>query len=355
MPEGVRNWITRLRSLTADQIEWILGWLPVDEIVHMPATGPYFLLMGLRSIQPYAPYRILRQLGRCQIVPKDEDLITYVVEICSDAQFSEDVVRQIWSECWYLGSNTRVHDLSKGEVEPGYAIWYGKRVTMNNESERPAKRPHVQEFVDTSQEQWAWVAKEKDYWATISKLENQARAIKFESGLQAAEDEGEKKRLAQENEALRAQLREMRIAVEMPVRSERDQKIIGNLRQKVHDYATDLTKAEKDLAKARARMVQLGKDVEEQTRLARQAKQSYNKEVAILRKELATLENEMGQQVKDFKTEREHCYALINKLEENVLNLQNRNNMAMQVVEVREQQIGRLLQEKGAIKLRIKK
>ncbi|XP_070034453.1 uncharacterized protein [Nicotiana tomentosiformis] len=226
---------------------------------------------------------------------------------------------------------------------------------MNNESERPAKRPHVQEFIDTSQEQWAWVAKEKDYWATISKLENQVRAIKFESGLQAAEDEGEKKRLAQENEALRAQLREMRIAVETPVRSERDQKIIGNLRQKVHDYATDLTKAEKDLAKARARMVQLGKDVEEQTRLARQAKQSYNKEVAILRKELATLENEMGQQVKDFKTEREHCYALINKLEENVLNLQNRNNIAMQVVEVREQQIGRLLQEKGSIKLRIKK
>ncbi|XP_009600317.1 uncharacterized protein [Nicotiana tomentosiformis] len=79
MPEGVKDWISRLRFITADKIEWTLGWLPIDEIVYMPVTGPYFLLMGLRSIQPYAPYRVLRQLGRCQTVPRDEDLSTYVV------------------------------------------------------------------------------------------------------------------------------------------------------------------------------------------------------------------------------------------------------------------------------------
>ncbi|XP_075097487.1 uncharacterized protein LOC142174934 [Nicotiana tabacum] len=55
LPEGFGEWIARLRAITTGQIEWTLGWLPVEEIVYIPATGPYFLLMGLRGIQPYAP------------------------------------------------------------------------------------------------------------------------------------------------------------------------------------------------------------------------------------------------------------------------------------------------------------
>lgn len=93
----------------------------------------------------------------------------------------------------------------------------------------------------------------------------------------------------------------MRIVAETPMRSERDERIISNLRLKVHDYAADLTKAEEDLAKARAK---LEKGEKEQARSAHQLKQIYDREVTILRKKLATLENKMGQQTKDFKTER---------------------------------------------------
>ncbi|XP_070005198.1 uncharacterized protein [Nicotiana sylvestris] len=160
-------------------IKLTLGWLPVDEIFYMPATGPYFLLMGLRSIQPYASYQVLRQLGRCQTVPRDDDLSTHVVEIHSEAQFLEEVVLHIWNECQYLGANTRICDLSKGEVLPCYLAWYGKRAAMTDESERPTKRPHIQEFVKASQEQWAWLAKENDYQNTINKLEDQIRNIKL--------------------------------------------------------------------------------------------------------------------------------------------------------------------------------
>lgn len=87
----------------------------------------------------------------------------------------------------------------------------------------------------------------------------------------------------------------MKIAAETPVRSERDNRIIINLRQKMYDHVVDLTKAEKELAKARERIIQLGKDLEECMRLAHQAKQIYDEEVASLRKELVVLENEMGQ------------------------------------------------------------
>ncbi|XP_019241565.1 PREDICTED: uncharacterized protein LOC109221545 [Nicotiana attenuata] len=245
MPERVTEWISRLRSVTANQIEWTFGWLPVDEIIYMLATGPHFLLMGHRSIQPYAPYRVLRQLGRCQIVPKDEDLSLHVVEIRSDGQFHEKVVRQIWSECQYLTANTRVRDLSRGEASLGYLAWYKREVEFG----RPAKRPRLQEFVEASQEHWEWLAKENKYRATISSLERQIKDLKFASDVQAAADEGEKKKLAQENEALKAQIQKMRIAARNPERSRVDDRLISGLRKKVLECQDDLEKSEASLAR----------------------------------------------------------------------------------------------------------
>ncbi|XP_070008308.1 uncharacterized protein [Nicotiana sylvestris] len=200
MPEGVTKWISCLHSVTANQIEWTFGWLPIDEIIYMPTTGPHLLLMGLRSIHPYAPNRVLRQLGRFQKVSKDEDLSTQVVEIGSNGQFHEATVFQIWSKCQYLTASTQVCDLSKGEVSHGYLAWYQRSVEFG----RPTKRPRLQEYVEASHAQWDWLAKENEYRDTISKLEKQVKNLKFENSLQAAADEGEKKEIAKENDALRA-------------------------------------------------------------------------------------------------------------------------------------------------------
>lgn len=62
----------------------------------------------------------------------------------------------------------------------------------------------------------------------------------------------------------------------------------------------------------------------------------------------------MVQHTKDFKAEREHFYTLISRLEEVIQKLQDQNHTATQVLEARSQQIGRFLQEKGVIRMRIK-
>ncbi|XP_075109335.1 uncharacterized protein LOC142181084 [Nicotiana tabacum] len=292
-PEEVTKWISHLRSITADQIEWMFGWLPIDEIVYMPATGPHFLLMGLKSIQPFAPYRVLRQLGRCQIVPKDEDLSAQVVKIGPDGQFHEAAVRHIGSEYQYLTANTCVRDLSKGEVSSGYLAWYRREIEFG----RPAKRPHLQEFVEASQAQWDWLAKENEYRDTISKLEKQVKDLQFENGLQATADEGKKKTLAKENEAFRAQIREMKIATGNPARSAKDEKPIKNLRQKVSEYGFDLNKAEGELTRARTK---LAKNAEERECLVKALKGKYDNEVVGLKKRVTIFGNKMIKQAKDF-------------------------------------------------------
>ncbi|XP_070007895.1 uncharacterized protein [Nicotiana sylvestris] len=230
----------------------------------------------------------MRKLGRCQVMHPDEDLSVYAVEVSSDGQFHEETVRSIWNECQYLTVNTRVHDLSRGEISPAYLAWYRKKNSARAEQEKPAKKPYIQELVEASQEQWAWLAKENEYRATIRKLEKQVKDLQFENGLQATVDEGEKKKLAKENEALRAQIRETKTTAENP-----DEKLINNLRQKVDEYGFYLNKAEGELARARTK---LAKNAEERARLVKQLKEKYDNEVAGLKKRVITVENKMIKQ-----------------------------------------------------------
>nr|XP_016439649.1 PREDICTED: uncharacterized protein LOC107765503 [Nicotiana tabacum] len=197
-PEGTEAWLAHLSSLTADKIEWAFGWLPVTEAVYMSAEVCYLFLMGIRSIQPYAPHRVLRQLGRFQTVPHDEDLSKHVIELGPKAVFPEGRIRHVWNECRFLEPKTMVRDLARGEVDPKYIVWFDKRFQI---PERPAKRAHVQQFTSDSQEQWGWLAKEESYRAKISQLERQVMDLQFENSLQATTDEGEKKKLTQETES----------------------------------------------------------------------------------------------------------------------------------------------------------
>ncbi|XP_019265452.1 PREDICTED: uncharacterized protein LOC109243018 [Nicotiana attenuata] len=287
--EGTEAWFAHLSSLTANKIEWTFGWLPVTKVIYMSAEACFLLLMGLQSIQPYAPHTVLRQLGRYQTIPHDEDLSRQVIELGPKAAFPEEKVRQIWHQCRFLEPKTRVRDLSKGELEPSYTTWYGKRFQVHQEPERPSKRPHVQQFDDGAQEQRDCV--------------------------QAAADEGEKKKLAQENKALRAQIQKMKVAAEIQERSRTDERLINGLRRKISEYEDDLEKCEGSLARARA---QLEKNVEGRAEFVRQLKRKYDGEVTNLKKKLTTSENKMAKQTMNFKAEREHCYALMSQLEEDM-------------------------------------
>ncbi|XP_070050828.1 uncharacterized protein [Nicotiana tomentosiformis] len=263
-PEGVKAWISHLRSLNASQIEWTLGWLLLREVIHISALKSYLLLLGLRSVQPYAPHRVLRQLGRYQVVPKDEDLSVQVIELHPEAPLPEALIQQIWNGCRYLKYDTQVPDPARGEVDPGYAIWFGKRSHVDDvpEPKRPTKRPHVQAFDDKIQERLAWGEREKGYKTTIHALEERLRNLNFEKDLQEQEAEGEKKSLICKNEALRAQLQQMKKASEVPVRSWKDQRTIANLMEKVQDYDSLLAKTEKSLDKANEKIVQLNEKAE---------------------------------------------------------------------------------------------
>ncbi|XP_019250963.1 PREDICTED: uncharacterized protein LOC109229869 [Nicotiana attenuata] len=243
VPEGFEAWVSHLKALKESQIEWSIGWLPKTEAIYMTAAKGYLRLMGVKSIQPYAPQRVLRQLGRYQIVPEDEDLSTQVIELHPEAALPEALVQQDWNACRYLKNGTQVPDIAKGEIDSGYAIWFEKRSCVNNEPEpepeRPAKRPHVQAFDDIIQERLARGEKEKAYQAEIHALKEKLRNMEFNNDLQAQEAEG-----------LKAQIRKMKLAIENSGRSRKDEKLIYSLTLKARDSEDDLQKPEVELANA---------------------------------------------------------------------------------------------------------
>ena len=79
-----------------------------------------------------------------------------------------------------------------------------------------------------------------------------------------------------------------------------------------------MEKSKVSLARARE---QLAKNAEGRAEFVRQLKRRYDGEVTNLKKKLTTPENEMAKQTKSFKTEREHCYALMARLEEDMQQL----------------------------------
>ncbi|XP_070015579.1 uncharacterized protein [Nicotiana sylvestris] len=130
--------------------------------------------------------------------------------------------------------------------------------------------------------------------------------LQFDNRLQAAADEGEKKKLTQENEALKAQIRNMKIAARNSKRIRADERLISSLKKKTFEYQDDLEKSEASLAKAWA---QLAENAKRRAQFVRQMKRKYERAITSLKRKMTTLENEAVKQAKDFKADREHFQA----------------------------------------------
>ncbi|KAF3627752.1 hypothetical protein FXO38_28606 [Capsicum annuum] len=122
-PEGVRDWDKLFCSLTANKITWNLPWFPWRQVIHSFVIRPFLLLMGIRDVQPYVPLRVLRQLGRCQIISIIENMTEFVFEVRLEIPLSEELVQQIWEGCRIMGIEMMVIELEKVEVHPDYHEW----------------------------------------------------------------------------------------------------------------------------------------------------------------------------------------------------------------------------------------
>ncbi|XP_070017865.1 uncharacterized protein [Nicotiana sylvestris] len=216
---------------------------------------------------------------------------------------------------------------------------------------RPAKRPHLKDFAESSQEQWNWLAKERGYRAEIGELKQQVESLKFDNSMQVAADRGETNRLAQENEELRAQIQKLRMAPDKQPRSRSDEQLIKVLKNEVREWRDGLEKSENVMAELKE---QWGTRADNRRRYLNQLKCDHEKTVANMKRKVATLEGKAVKQAEDFQIESRHCYDLLAQIEVEVQQLKNQHMQDSQALKTCSDQIKRLLIEKKQARDRIR-
>ncbi|XP_070011223.1 golgin IMH1-like [Nicotiana sylvestris] len=201
-------------------------------------------------------------------------------------------------------------------MAPGYLAWYRREL----EHERPAKRPHILNFTELSQKQWDWLAKERGYRAEISKLKRQVESLKYEHNVQVATDLGEKNRLTQENEMLRAQIEQMRIDVDNQQRSRSDERLIKGLRMEIGECRSESENLENTIAGLEAHWA---KRTEKRNQYLQQLKRDHEQTIANLKKKVVTLEDRAAEQARTFEAENRRCHKLLAQMEVEIQQWQN--------------------------------
>ncbi|XP_019266482.1 PREDICTED: uncharacterized protein LOC109243925 isoform X2 [Nicotiana attenuata] len=240
-----------------------------------------------------------------------------------------------------------VRDLAKGEVDPKYDAWFGKRFQTH---QRPAKRAHVQQFTDDSQEQWVWLAREEGYRVEIGKLKQQIADLKYENSLQIDANTGEKNRLTQENKALKTRIRRVRMDANNQQRSRADKRMIAGLKNQITEYQEGLERSEASMARIRDRWA---RGTEERAQRMRQMRRDYEGTIAILRETNSTLKEWVLKQARDARTDRKRCYDLMARMEEQMERFQDQLADKAQVLGTKNQRIEQLLMERDRIRGRI--
>ncbi|KAH0706259.1 hypothetical protein KY285_010763 [Solanum tuberosum] len=114
--------------------------VPTKDVICM-FTGISFLVsIGLRSVQPYAPLRVMRQLARLQEVPPNNYMSRFVFETPSGFAFNSEDILKIWYESKISEQSEMVVEQDKGKVVRRYLSWFRDPVTFGDTLEGSSRK-----------------------------------------------------------------------------------------------------------------------------------------------------------------------------------------------------------------------
>ncbi|XP_060173399.1 uncharacterized protein LOC132604086 [Lycium barbarum] len=330
-PDGVEAWIGEFRSLTSDKITWNFPWFPWREVIYTSTHRPFLLLMGIRGVQSYVPLRVLRQLGRRQIIPVVEDMTNFVFEVRPEIPLPEGLVVEIWNGCRVMTFDTMVTERHSGEVHPGYPIWLENQPVVKVQPKRSAKGPVDYEA-------------EMDIKIAMAMKEHHAANLLLQADLERA-----RASLAQQQMEYEEKIRQARLEVGADYQS-----TLQTIHTDLEHARAIIQQRDVEIAEERAKTAALqgklqlatirGSQIAERAKIIRQGLQER---LSILEEDMHQQQNEFERKEEQFKKEKAEWLRsqdkLHEKLEEAKRNLarQNIGSDMSQLIQERE-----MLQEK---------
>nr|KYP32772.1 hypothetical protein KK1_046448 [Cajanus cajan] len=122
-------WKAEMEGCTENTFTWMCPWFRPSHVLVRCGQFSNLPLMGLRGCIAYSPKLVLRQLGRTQTLPNQEDFDDIFFLYTSGQQSQVDTIREAWKRPLYFGDS----ELGKPQVTASddYQKWRNQGEATN--------------------------------------------------------------------------------------------------------------------------------------------------------------------------------------------------------------------------------
>ena len=114
--------------ITSNEIVWNYYWFPAKDIICMSSGISFLVLIGLRDVQPYAPFRFMR--GQSIKIPSNDDISRFAYDTPPSFAFNCENTMNIWYMSMKSELSEIVVEQDKGKVVPRYLSWFHDPMTF---------------------------------------------------------------------------------------------------------------------------------------------------------------------------------------------------------------------------------
>uniref|UniRef100_A0A5B6ZPK6 Aminotransferase-like plant mobile domain-containing protein n=1 Tax=Davidia involucrata TaxID=16924 RepID=A0A5B6ZPK6_DAVIN len=123
-PSNIKDWARQLGTSRGGHFIWFIGWANPHCAMIRGDQHPFLPLIGLNGVVPYAPSRILRQLGWTQDIPLVGNMMIYSFDYPIDTDGSRFLATQeAWGDCHIFDSPETTMDGVSSSTSHDYEAW----------------------------------------------------------------------------------------------------------------------------------------------------------------------------------------------------------------------------------------
>ncbi|XP_015086165.1 uncharacterized protein LOC107029295 [Solanum pennellii] len=122
------RWAQIFSELREEDLQCMLDRFISKEVIVESRRQVVLPLPGIRGIRPYAPFRVLRQFGKRQTVPKEAYYGTYVYDIGDDRVHDASEMFREWKSAKRMDKDTIAPDRFNAGNVKGYKEWLKKDI-----------------------------------------------------------------------------------------------------------------------------------------------------------------------------------------------------------------------------------
>ena len=128
------RWAQIFSEVREEDLQWMLDRFISKEVIVKNRRQVVLPLLGIRRILPYAPFRVLRQFGRRQTVPKEMYYGSYVYDTGEDKMHVASEMFREWKSARRMDKDTIFLGGFNAGYDKGYKEWL-KRDIQNVSSQ----------------------------------------------------------------------------------------------------------------------------------------------------------------------------------------------------------------------------